>query len=247
MDNLNSPFVSLTGMPVELRRTKPLLSPNLSPGGLRHERLGRASRGSCPALCKHLSRDGKALSSFAGRAGQEVFTTFVALAVPSANLCPQTRNDEPGLGQVIGSAPILFTSLTGIAKASLICSPSRCCSNVPRQVCMAGMLGGVVSVPVPQEMCCLHGLCYSGQLAPRSDSVLQGLDPAHGLQFLHPSTCEHRSLWKSYDSYDAFQNLFGILTPAWNAPLCKSRSPARLLRLLLYCCFPVGTLGLFAF
>ncbi|CAE7835071.1 unnamed protein product [Symbiodinium sp. CCMP2592] len=70
MDNLNSPFVSLTG--------------------LRHERLGRASRGSC-------------------RAGQEVFTTFVAL--------------------VIGSAPILFTSLTGIAK-----------------VCMAGMLGGVVSV-----------------------------------------------------------------------------------------------------
>eukprot|EP00439_Symbiodinium_sp_Y106_P014390 s2627_g2.t1 len=84
MDNLNSPFVSLTG--------------------LRHEHLGRASRGSC-------------------RAGQEVFTTFVAL--------------------VIGSAPILFTSLTGIAK-----------------VCMAGMLGGVVSVLL--LYCCFPVLMMLG-------------------------------------------------------------------------------------
>lgn len=84
MDNLNSPFVSLAG--------------------LRHERLGRASRGSC-------------------RAGQEVFTTFVAL--------------------VIGSASILFTSLTGIAK-----------------VCMAGMLGGVVSVLL--LYCCFPVLMMLG-------------------------------------------------------------------------------------
>ena len=77
----------------------------------------------------------------------------------------QRRSD---LGQVIGSASILFTSLTGIAKASLICSPSNWCSSrIPRQVCMAGMLGGVVSVPAPQPSYGLRGFCYSdsGHLA----------------------------------------------------------------------------------